>query len=71
MNAVGYIRISTEEQAREGVSLDNQRRRIEAFPLLRICPMELGYGKENCEKRTARFCHQVASYPKQYINSHE
>ena len=31
MNAVGYIRVSTEEQAREGVSLDNQRRRIEAF----------------------------------------
>ncbi len=31
MNAVGYIRVSTEEQAREGVSLDNQRRRVEAF----------------------------------------
>ena len=24
MKAVGYIRVSTEEQAREGVSLDNQ-----------------------------------------------
>jgi len=31
MKAVGYIRVSTEEQAREGVSLDNQRARIEAF----------------------------------------
>ncbi|KKN26223.1 hypothetical protein LCGC14_0876860 [marine sediment metagenome] len=31
MKAVGYIRVSTEEQAREGVSLDNQRKRIEAF----------------------------------------
>lgn len=26
MKAVGYIRVSTEEQAREGVSLDNQRK---------------------------------------------
>ena len=31
MKAIGYIRVSTEEQAREGVSLDNQRKRIEAF----------------------------------------
>lgn len=31
MKAVGYIRVSTEEQAKEGVSLDNQRKRIEAF----------------------------------------
>ena len=31
MKAVGYARVSTEEQAREGVSLENQRKRIEAF----------------------------------------
>ncbi len=31
MKAVGYIRVSTEEQVREGVSLDNQRKRIELF----------------------------------------
>ena len=31
MRAVGYIRVSTEEQVKDGVSLDNQRRRIEAF----------------------------------------
>lgn len=31
MNAVGYIRVSTDEQVREGVSLDNQRERIKAF----------------------------------------
>ncbi len=31
MRAVGYIRVSTEEQAREGVSLDAQRARIEAW----------------------------------------
>lgn len=31
MKVVGYIRVSTDEQAHEGVSLDNQRKRIEAF----------------------------------------
>jgi site-specific DNA recombinase len=31
MKAVGYIRVSTEEQAREGVSLDNQKERIEKY----------------------------------------
>ena len=31
VKAVGYIRVSTEEQVREGVSLDNQRKRIELF----------------------------------------
>ena len=30
MRAVGYIRVYTEEEAREGVSLDNQRKRIKA-----------------------------------------
>lgn len=29
--AVGYIRVSTEEQAREGVSLDNQEEKIRAY----------------------------------------
>lgn len=31
MKAIGYIRVSTEDQAREGVSLDNQRRKIELY----------------------------------------
>ncbi len=31
MRAVGYIRVSTTEQAEEGISLDNQRKRIGAF----------------------------------------
>jgi site-specific DNA recombinase len=31
MQAVGYARVSTEEQAREGVSLEAQRARIEAW----------------------------------------
>ena len=29
--AVGYVRVSTEEQAREGVSLDNQKYKIKAY----------------------------------------
>ena len=31
MKAIGYIRVSTEEQAREGISLDNQRERLRNF----------------------------------------
>jgi len=31
MKAIGYIRVSTEDQAREGVSLDNQEAKIKAY----------------------------------------
>jgi len=31
MKAIGYIRVSTEEQAREGISLDNQKAKIRAY----------------------------------------
>ena len=31
MKAIGYIRVSTEEQAREGISLENQRGKIGAY----------------------------------------
>lgn len=31
MKTIGYIRVSTEEQAKEGISLDNQRAKIEAY----------------------------------------
>lgn len=31
MKAVGYIRVSTEKQAKEGVSIDNQRERIKSY----------------------------------------
>ncbi len=34
MKAIGYIRVSTEEQARGGVSLDMQRSKIEAYSAL-------------------------------------
>ena len=29
--AIGYIRVSTDEQAREGISLENQRAKIETY----------------------------------------
>ena len=31
MPAIGYVRVSTEDQAKEGVSLDNQKTKIEAY----------------------------------------
>jgi site-specific DNA recombinase len=31
MKAIGYIRVSTEDQAKEGISLDNQRAKIKAY----------------------------------------
>jgi site-specific DNA recombinase len=31
MTAISYVRVSTEDQAKEGVSLDNQRAKIEAY----------------------------------------
>jgi site-specific DNA recombinase len=46
MKAIGYIRVSTEEQAREGVSLDMQRNKIAAWvnlhdaDLVEICADE-------------------------------
>jgi DNA invertase Pin-like site-specific DNA recombinase len=35
MKAIGYIRVSTEEQATEGVSLDAQRAKLEAYAVLK------------------------------------
>jgi DNA invertase Pin-like site-specific DNA recombinase len=31
MTAIGYVRVSTEDQAKEGVSLDNQKAKIKAY----------------------------------------
>ena len=31
MKVIGYVRVSTEEQAREGISLDNQKAKIKAY----------------------------------------
>ena len=35
MTTIGYVRVSTEDQAKEGVSLDNQKSKIEAYCLLK------------------------------------
>ncbi len=40
------MRVSTEEQAREGVSLDNQRKRIEAFCVAKDWTLERIYADE-------------------------
>ncbi|MFH1489900.1 MAG: recombinase family protein [Pseudomonadota bacterium] len=31
LSGLGYCRVSTEDQAKEGVSLDNQKSKIEAY----------------------------------------
>ena len=31
MKAIGYVRVSTEEQAREGISLENQKVKIQTY----------------------------------------
>ena len=52
MNAVGYIRVSTEEQAKEGISLNNQEAKIKAYcesqdwELVRVFSDEGSSGKD-------------------------
>jgi DNA invertase Pin-like site-specific DNA recombinase len=36
MRAIGYARVSTDDQARDGVSIDNQIERINAYCTRRI-----------------------------------
>ena len=31
MKAIGYVRVSTEEQAKEGISLENQKDQIRSY----------------------------------------
>ncbi len=40
MNAIGYVQVSTEDQAREGVLLDNQKSKIQAYCLLKDLKLE-------------------------------
>ena len=40
MRAVGYIRVSTEDQVKEGVSLDNQREKIKSYCQLKDFHLE-------------------------------
>ena len=35
MTAIGYVRVSTEDQVKEGVSLHNQKSKIQAYCLLK------------------------------------
>ena len=35
MTAIGYVRVSTEDQAREGLSLENQNAKIRAYAMLK------------------------------------
>lgn len=44
--AVGYVRVSTQDQAREGWSLDAQRRRIAAYCEAKGWPLERIYADE-------------------------
>lgn len=38
-SAIGYVRVSTEGQAKEGVSLEAQRQKIEAWCLANDMPL--------------------------------
>src|ERR1700733_5092631 len=51
--AVGYIRVSTEEQAREGVSLDAQREKIAAYCALHGQRLERTYADEGISGKRA------------------
>lgn len=44
--AVGYVRVSREEQAREGVSLDVQRARIQAYAAAKNLALEATYSDD-------------------------
>jgi Resolvase, N terminal domain len=35
MQAIGYVRVSTEDQARDGVSLSTQQAKLEAYALVK------------------------------------
>lgn len=52
--AVGYIRVSTVDQAREGYSLDAQRKKIEAYCLARGWDLVFVYADEGISAVKAR-----------------
>ena len=58
MKAVGYVRVSTEEQAKEGISLDNQKAKIKACcesqdrQLIKVFSDEGSSGKDMGRKGT-------------------
>ena len=42
--AIGYVRVSTEEQASEGVSLEAQRAKVVAYRALHASVVGMGWG---------------------------
>lgn len=57
MKAIGYIRVSTEQQAGEGVSLEAQRAKIEAWCMANDCELvavhvDAGISGKSMDKRT-------------------
>jgi DNA invertase Pin-like site-specific DNA recombinase len=46
MSAIGYIRVSSEEQSKEGVSLDAQESRVRAYAAMRGLTLEAIYREE-------------------------
>lgn len=53
MNAIGYVRVSTEEQAREGVSLDAQEAKVRAWAALNDCPAPAMFRDEGLSGKRA------------------
>jgi DNA invertase Pin-like site-specific DNA recombinase len=54
-NAIGYIRVSTEEQAKDGISLDMQEQKIKQYCKLhdlelKICYMDQGKSGKNMKR---------------------
>jgi hypothetical protein len=79
MKAIGYIRVSTEEQADSGVSLEAQKSRVEAYckakgwELVRII-VDAGcsgkdlnrQGIQNIVERKIEFMHAIYKYNVQF-----
>ena len=53
MKAIGYIRVSTEEQAREGISLDAQEAKIKAWAAFNECEAVTIYRDEGISGKKA------------------
>lgn len=59
MNVIGYVRVSTEEQSREGVSVDTQIAKIKAYCLLYDLTLidvivDAGISAKTLKRRTER-----------------
>ena len=52
MRAVGYIRVSSDEQASEGVSLDAQRAKVQGYGVLNVLMSGAQWEREAIGERT-------------------